>query len=784
MKFSQYILSLSNAKFLLLIILLFQTSNNHIHAQNTGDIRFLRSSGLFSPRDTIDLKVKTYTARIENAFLKISEIQEKISLPENSHETQNIVKIIETLNIIDSSFRLKTQINPKDLQLFLKILKNTDEERDRLKLVNYRSDTLFKSARKSLYEIAADPVLKEMVTELRSKNLYKLQPLSTKWQSTDSLIAEKIKSIDEQSMQLSVINIKIKDLQRQSTERLFDSNITSFKKVDLDANNKEENQKISLNQSEISAKIVGLYIKENFFLFTIFPIIIILVIYWWTRRKIHSIKDNFDKSPFHSYLLRTILTHPFGNIVFMVINLIPLVDINTPSFYQFFIILLSVTIFFYLLHRKHRSSFRWYCLASLMIYVGIILCNNNSNTLFYKSLLFFINIAVSLIVSYVALKEELVQRFRRRYRIIAVLTIILILFSSSCILAGRMLIAYNISYATIVCILQLSTLFIFKDIFLNLLKLQMIYRRIKLHEESHVDTSRMEKNLTIPLNLLIYFFCIVGFINNLNLLVAIESIIDMIMSLPINIGSINITAGSIIYFVMIVFLAHFLKNHIGYVFGKTGIEEEDDKFEQSSLVITRLLIICLGYVIAVAASGLPVDKITIVLGALSVGVGMGFQNIVNNFISGIILLFERPLKIGDNVQVNGKSGRVKEMGVRTSTLQTEEGAEIIIPNGTILSQDITNWSYTNNRRRIELPYNIETEIDPLQIEPSIVQIFEKQDPVLPFPKPSVLFDEISNNSYKVRIHFWIKDSGNLEQIRSSIKNQLVQQLHNKNIHIQ
>ncbi|SDQ98640.1 Mechanosensitive ion channel [Chryseobacterium soldanellicola] len=782
MKYKNYVLGVLNAKYLLFIIILFQAANNQSQAQNKNDNKYLRSSGLFSIREISDIKMKTYISHIENAFLKISEIQAEISIPENFQKTENMVSMIETLKTIDSSFKLKTPINPKDLQLYLKILKNADEQRDRIKRVNSRSDTLFRSARKSLYEIADDTILKEMADELGSKNIDKLQPLRRKWQNTDSIIAEKIKLIDEQSMQLSVINIKIKDLQRQSTERLFESNITSFKKTDLHDDNKED-QKISLSQSKISTKIVGLYIKENLFLFTVFPIITIFTVYWWTRRKIQSVKDNLYQSPFQSYLLHNILTHPFANIFFLAINLIPLLDINTPSFYHFFIVLLSVTMFFYLLHRKQRRCFIWYCIGSLLIYLAIMICNNNPSTLLYKVLLSFINVAVSILVSYVILKEELLQNFRRRYRIIAFLSIILMVFSLACILVGRMLIAYNITYATIVCILQLVTLFIVKGTFLNLLKLQMIHRRVKLHYENHVDTSRMEKNLTTPLNLVIYFFCTAGFINNLNLLVAVESIIDVLMSMPINIGSIHITAGSIIYFVFIVLLAHFLKNHIGYVFGKTGIEEEDDKFEQSSLVITRLLIICLGYVIAVAASGLPVDKITIVLGALSVGVGMGFQNIVNNFISGIILLFERPLKIGDNVQVNGRSGRVKEMGVRTSTLQTDEGAEIIIPNGTILSEDITNWSYTNNRRRIELPYNIETEIDPLQLEQSIVQIFEREDSVLPFPKPSVLFDEISNNTYKIRIHFWLKDSGNVEQIKSSIKSQLFYQLHNKNIHI-
>jgi potassium efflux system protein len=123
------------------------------------------------------------------------------------------------------------------------------------------------------------------------------------------------------------------------------------------------------------------------------------------------------------------------------------------------------------------------------------------------------------------------------------------------------------------------------------------------------------------------------------------------------------------------------------IFGETGIETEDtisvSKKQHSRLLITRLLVLVGGYLLAIAATGLPIDKITILLGALGIGIGMGLQNVVNNFVSGIILIFDGSLQIGDEIEVSGKAGKVKEIGLRASTLSTADGAEVIIPSPTI-----------------------------------------------------------------------------------------------------
>lgn len=195
--------------------------------------------------------------------------------------------------------------------------------------------------------------------------------------------------------------------------------------------------------------------------------------------------------------------------------------------------------------------------------------------------------------------------------------------------------------------------------------------------------------------------------SNLNIYHSISASITDALTSVRTIGSISFQLISVILFFIIIWFAHILQRLLSFFYGETGAEAEDitiSKGQHSRLLITRLLVLIGGYLLAIAASGLPIDKLTFLLGALGIGIGMGLQNIVNNFVSGIILIFDGSLQIGDEVEVSGRSGKVKEIGLRSSTLTTADGADVIIPNGNILSQNIVNWTYSNNEKRVMLRF--------------------------------------------------------------------------------
>jgi len=259
--------------------------------------------------------------------------------------------------------------------------------------------------------------------------------------------------------------------------------------------------------------------------------------------------------------------------------------------------------------------------------------------------------------------------------------------------------------------------------------------------------------------LLALILWLIVFTTNLNLFDAFNDWLTDFFGSSREIGNFSFTLGGLVLFLGIIWLANFLQRFIAYFFGDTGDDAAmDDRGQRSRLLITRLVLLIGGFLLAVAASGLSVDRITVILGALGVGVGLGLQNIVNNFVSGIILIFDRPLRIGDTVEIKDKRGRVKEIGIRSSTLLTEEGAEVIIPNGDVLSNQIVNWTLSNNHVRIALSFTVEKPANPEAIDPEKIKEIVRHHPnVLDRREPEVIINTVSSRTEEIIIHFWIKD---------------------------
>jgi small-conductance mechanosensitive channel len=169
-------------------------------------------------------------------------------------------------------------------------------------------------------------------------------------------------------------------------------------------------------------------------------------------------------------------------------------------------------------------------------------------------------------------------------------------------------------------------------------------------------------------------------------------------------------------------------------------------------MIVKLILLVGGFLLAVAASGLAVDKITVILGALSVGIGLGLQSIVNNFVSGIILIFDKTLNIGDTVEIGDKKGRVRQISMRSSRLLTADGAEVIIPNGTILSNNFINWSLNENYIRVELTFTVDKISK--DIREAIAGILKSLEDVVDKKEPEILINTVTSQSTQLKIYFW------------------------------
>jgi potassium efflux system protein len=214
-----------------------------------------------------------------------------------------------------------------------------------------------------------------------------------------------------------------------------------------------------------------------------------------------------------------------------------------------------------------------------------------------------------------------------------------------------------------------------------------------------------------------------------------------------------------------------LQRMISFFLGDEGTEAAEEtvkttKGQHSRLLVTRLLVLIGGYLLAIAASGLPIDKLTFLLGALGIGIGMGLQSIVNNFVSGIILIFDGSLQIGDVIELSGQAGKVKEIGLRTSTLSTADGADIIIPNGTILSQNIVNWTFSNNEKRVVITFSLwGDELDANIINEVINGTINDIPGVISGRNPVILYTKVTSDACTLTVRFW-STIANADQVKS------------------
>ena len=323
-------------------------------------------------------------------------------------------------------------------------------------------------------------------------------------------------------------------------------------------------------------------------------------------------------------------------------------------------------------------------------------------------------------------------------------------------LFGRVSLANMLSITAFISLTQIVALSVLLKIILEIILLQIYTTRVKRGIEKIFDYESLSETLKKPFIIVISYMWIVVIAANLNIWESLRTGLNSLLSHPNTIGSITFTLGNIVLFFIIIWVAHLLQNYVAYFFGEVDDENEENinKKQHSKLLITRLVVLICGYLLAVAASGMPLDKLSILLGALGVGVGLGLQSVVNNFVSGIILIFDKPIQIGDVINISSESGRVKSMGLRTTKINSANGAEIIIPNGNLLSQNITNWTYTDNFKLVEIAAEVSGDIMPEDINALILSSLESMDLVNNTKPPHIYYTAIADEKFKLQIKFW------------------------------
>jgi len=199
--------------------------------------------------------------------------------------------------------------------------------------------------------------------------------------------------------------------------------------------------------------------------------------------------------------------------------------------------------------------------------------------------------------------------------------------------------------------------------------------------------------------------------------------------------------------------------------------------------LVHYVIVFLGFMLALSVLGLDLTKITIMLSALGVGIGFGLQGVVNNFVSGIILLFERPVRVGDMVEVGGRWAMIKRIGLRSTTVTTFDEADLIMPNSNLINGEVINWTLSNRRARLQIPVGVAYGSDvPLVIE--TLTACGKENPwVAKTPEPQVLFLSFGESSLEFELRVWVIDVDQRLNVRSQIHQEIDRRFREANIEI-
>lgn len=184
--------------------------------------------------------------------------------------------------------------------------------------------------------------------------------------------------------------------------------------------------------------------------------------------------------------------------------------------------------------------------------------------------------------------------------------------------------------------------------------------------------------------------------------------------------------------------------------------------------LTYYGLVIVGLFLALAAAGFEISQLTLLVSALSVGIGFGLQNIVNNFVSGIVLAFERPIQPGDLVAVGTMTGRVRDIGLRATTVRTFEGADVIVPNSQFISGEVVNWTLADRSRRIDIPVGVAYGTDLRQVVEVLRSVVADHPHVAQSPEPNIVFRRFGESSIDFSVLFWATDADQTVGLTSEI----------------
>ncbi|MBS3737202.1 MAG: mechanosensitive ion channel domain-containing protein [Candidatus Bipolaricaulota bacterium] len=267
---------------------------------------------------------------------------------------------------------------------------------------------------------------------------------------------------------------------------------------------------------------------------------------------------------------------------------------------------------------------------------------------------------------------------------------------------------------------------------------------------------------------------------------ALASVWGLLQKSIFTVSGQGVSVMSFLYFVVVIILSvffarlftRFLKRN---VYSKTEIEK-GAQYTLSRLV--RYVTVTIGFLIGLQMIGFDLSILAVFGGLFGVGIGFGLQNIFSNFASGLILLLERPIQVGDIVEVEGITGRVEEIRFRVAVVNTFDNESIIVPNSDLVSKQVTNWSYAGDTTlRLRIPIGVDYGSDIEEVEEILLEIADEEEKILDTPEPQVFFKEHADSALNFELRVWISTPKNRITVRDNVRRKIDKKLNEAGIGI-
>ena len=759
-------------------------------AAQSQDNGRMRDSSALRPIDTTLSDNAQLLAKLERMYFVLNRVTNSA---DQSFDTKTIEDqlpgIKSNLQVISQSLNNPNSLTLRNLQLFQVTLQDMLQSLRgwRTSLTEYNKQLITMNS--NLADIMEDTVVRNYTADSALRTMYagKMGELKVKLRTADSIAKSGLLKIDRLQTTLSDQFLAAVDLRRNIRKQLkkFSGQTFSKEAPYLWQASGEVQKKPDGNSLMAERKIMQYYFnnsKESRYYMLALGILFFFLVFtsnFYIRKKKIALDTNEYKIQFIRFI-------PFFSSCVFMLTLAPLFDLHPPANYVSFLQFLLLVALTFLLGRTwpKRLFYCWVGFVLLFLLFGF-------THLLFSSMLAQRWWFILINVAGIALGLVFLPRIGKSwpiYILVKSVVIASVALNAAAIIAnifGRTSFSETLTTTSIFGITQIIGLSVFIKVIIEAIYLQLVRLRAERGFAARFNFTSISTKIIKILAVLSFLLWLMVFTTNLNIYDGIYSFINQFLTRRRTIGSTGFSFGNIALFFIIIYIANLVQKYISYFWdnGEDSIIPTKKRGMGSRLLFTRLILLTLGFLLAVAASGLPLDKITIILGALGVGIGLGLQNIVNNLVSGIVLIFERPLEVGDSIEVKDKKGVVKEINLRSTKLISDAGAEIIIPNGDFLSEHVTNWTLTNNFVRLEVTIYIPSDSDLVVVNKLILDAIAANKNVDHSFPAGIVVDNVNAKRMKLKIQFWYTDVRQGDEMRSEVLTDIREAFGKNNIEI-